>query len=112
MGGHIGTRQMTDRGKYCYKQLNYRETTHKHDSCLSMQDAAQHVTGAGSRHAHARSQEGGEQHVRPPHSHDWTRGYRPPVLWNDPAVNDRMTERHLHPAVVGEDPERGKHRPE
>ena len=49
--------------------------------------------------------------MRPAHPHDGPGRDGPPVLRDDLAVDDRVTERHLHPAVVSENPERRKHRP-
>ena len=69
----------------------------------------QQVPGAGCRHAHAGRQEGGQQHVRPSNPHDGPSCNGPPVSGDNPAVDDRVTERHLHPTVVGEDPERREH---
>ena len=56
--------------------------------------------------------ERGKQHMRPAHHHHQSGDDRPPVRRNDLAVDNRVTDGHLHPAIVGENPERRKHRPQ
>ena len=60
--------------------------------------------------AHGGCQERGEQHVRPAHHHDLAEHDLTPVRGNDLAIDYRVADRHLHPGIVGENPERGEHR--
>src|SRR5262245_42104945 len=112
MREHIETCQMTEEELDWDQHPHEREPPVQHDARLGMMDAAQNVPGAGGRNAHTRRQKGSEQHVRPAHRHDWSSYDSSPICGNDLAVDDRVTERYLHPTVVSEDPERRKHRPE
>src|SRR5215472_5201039 len=82
----------------------------QHQPRFSRMAAPQRVPGASGDDAHARGQECGEQHMRPADAHDRSGGDRPPILRHDLAVDHGVTERHLDPAVVAEDPERRQHR--
>ena len=97
-----------DRNHYC----DEGKPPVQHHARLGAVDVAQHIPGAGRRHAHAGRQECSEQHVRPADHHHRPKHDLGPVRRNDLAVDDRVAEGHLHPAVVGENPERREHRPE
>ena len=84
----------------------------QHDPRLRTVNPAQHVPGAGGRDAHRGGQERGQQHVRPAHHHHRPEHDLAPVRRDDLAVDDLVADRHLHPGIVGEDPERGEHRSE
>jgi hypothetical protein len=109
---HVQARQMAEEELDRDQRRDQPEAPVQHHARLGAMDAAQHVPGAGGRHAHAGRQKCSEQHVRPAHPHDRAGGDRPPVHRDDPAVDDRVAERHLHPAVIGENPERRERRPE
>ena len=50
--------------------------------------------------------------MRPAHPHDGTGDDRPPIDRHEFAVDNGVPERHLHPTVVAEDPERRQHGPQ
>ena len=109
---YVEARQVAEEELDRDQHRDQSEAPVQHHARLGAMDAAQHVPGAGGRHAHAGRQECSEQHVRPADHHHWPEHDLAPVRGDDPAVDDRVAERHLHPAVVGEDPERREHRPE
>ena len=68
--------------------------------------AAQQMPGARRADDERRREEGGDRHVRQPIRERGVEDHRQPVGRHDPAVDDGVALRRLHPAVRGQDPGR------
>jgi hypothetical protein len=108
---HVQAIEMAKHHLHRSEHANERQSPAQHHSRFRPVVAAQRVPRAGGDNAHARRQEGRKQHVRPPDTHNGSGCDRPPIIGHDLAIDNGMAERDLHPTVVAENPEGGKHGP-
>jgi hypothetical protein len=107
---HVQPRQVTEEKLHRDQQRHQGQPPMQHHPAFVAVHLAQQVPGAGGGDAHRAGEEGGEQHVRPAYHLHRAEDDLHPVGGDDPAVDDFMAQRHLHPAVVGQNPERREHR--
>src|SRR6516162_5526214 len=78
----------------------------EHNARFGVEFPTQQVPGTGSGDAKGAGKVGSEQHMREAHPQHRTEQDLEPVVRLEGTVSHHIADRHLHPAVIGHDPER------